>query len=449
MKNIIFNKKIKNAESLVEDKYKLSKFIIKVTEYLKSSKISKSVKSNISDINNSIELLQSWILGKYTDIPKKSIISIVASLLYLVMPLDIIPDFIINFGFLDDLTVFGVVFSSVRSDLDKFLVYKNKMDNLSSEEDRSVGALVGLACGDALGTTLEFCPSNDGIIHDQMIGKGHFNLKAGQWTDDTSMALCLAASLEDDGFNLKKQLDNYLKWFMYGYQSSTGKCFDIGVATHMAITFYNKSGEIKHSPEAKGNGSIMRLSPVVIYMNKENFFTSSKFSALSSVTTHNSQEAVECCMYLGAIIYNALKYGKDKTKDEILFSEDIKKLDIKEEKVISLINGDWLSLKYDDLPNTGYVIDTMISALHCFYYNNTFKSSLVSVVNLAGDSDTMGAVCGQIAGAYYGYKSMPKDWVSKIYNLRYIQDLAVSLHDKDFCPEDYENIENKYKKIVL
>jgi len=93
---------------------------------------------------------------------------------------------------------------------------------------RFKGCLLGLAVGDALGTTLEFkMPGTFKPITD-MIGGGPFNLKPGQWTDDTSMALCLAESLiQCKGFNPKDQMERYIKWWREGYQSSTGKCFEV------------------------------------------------------------------------------------------------------------------------------------------------------------------------------------------------------------------------------
>ena len=97
-------------------------------------------------------------------------------------------------------------------------------------QDRFRGCLLGLACGDAVGTTVEFKARRMFPPMTDMIGGGPFGLKAGQWTDDTSMALCLASSLVERGtFDPKDQMERYIRWRDQGYWSSTGKCFDIGI----------------------------------------------------------------------------------------------------------------------------------------------------------------------------------------------------------------------------
>src|SRR5512136_1692428 len=139
------------------------------------------------------------------------------------------------------------------------------MDTLS----RYRGCLLGLAVGDALGTTLEFTSPGTFTPIDDMIGGGPFHLKAGQWTDDTSMALCLATSLiERRGFDPIDQLERYVRWWREGYLSSTGSCFDIGGTVRSALARFGHTREPypgSTDPHTAGNGSIMRLAPVVLY----------------------------------------------------------------------------------------------------------------------------------------------------------------------------------------
>jgi len=137
-----------------------------------------------------------------------------------------------------------------------------------TELDRAVGALVGLAVGDAVGTTLEFkAPGTFAPIGD-MVGGGPFRLAAGEWTDDTSMALCLAESILDTGaMDLDDQLRRYLLWKDEGYLSSNGRCFDIGNTTRMQLERYRRTGEPTDphvDEDAAANGSLMRLGPVPI-----------------------------------------------------------------------------------------------------------------------------------------------------------------------------------------
>src|SRR5512145_652490 len=112
------------------------------------------------------------------------------------------------------------------------------------ESDRFHGCLLGLAAGDATGTTVEFQPRGSFPPVVDMIGKGPFNLQPGQWTDDTSMALCLATSLvRAGGFDATDQMNRYCNWYKEGYLSSTGHCFDIGNTVRQALHRYIETGD--------------------------------------------------------------------------------------------------------------------------------------------------------------------------------------------------------------
>lgn len=318
--------------------------------------------------------------------------------------------------------------NNLNTEVDLFISIKEE-SNIQLKN--SIACLLGLACGDALGTTLEFTERGSQEHHTDITGGGVFKLKAGEWTDDTSMALCISKSLQEDGFSLKGQIDNYVKWMRHGYLSSNGRCFDIGVTTSNAIKQYlhlenPKAGskEIHHS----GNGSIMRLAPIPIYFY-QNINKTIQYSAESSLTTHGSPECIESCMLLGAILNLFINNINNESKKELIFNSNLESiLNLKEPKVIQLLNGDsWLKLKYEELPNTGYVIDTLISALWCLYYSKDFEEALILAVNLCGDADTIGAVCGQLAGAYYGYDQIPNHWISIIKESTYIQKEAYSL----------------------
>lgn len=120
-----------------------------------------------------------------------------------------------------------------------------------------------------LDATNEFKPRGSFKPITNIVGGGPFNLKPGQWTDDTSMALCLAESLiECKGFNPQDKMKRYLKWYEEGYLSSTGNCFDIGNATRKALENFSKTGELlsgSSDPKTTGNGSIMRLAPIPLF----------------------------------------------------------------------------------------------------------------------------------------------------------------------------------------
>ncbi|WP_341743059.1 ADP-ribosylglycohydrolase family protein [Azonexus hydrophilus] len=162
--------------------------------------------------------------------------------------------------------------------------------------DRFKGSLLGLACGDAVGTTVEFKRRGTFELVTDMVGGGPFKLNAGEWTDDTSMALCLTASLlENQGFDAHDQMTRYVRWMREGYMSSNGSCFDIGLTVKTALNRFRHSGEPfsgSTEPDTAGNGCLMRLAPVPMF-----FFSDRQqaiaMSAESSRTTHGALECIE------------------------------------------------------------------------------------------------------------------------------------------------------------
>lgn len=293
-----------------------------------------------------------------------------------------------------------------------------------SKLDRYSGCLVGLAIGDALGATAEFCPRNTFPEIMTIIGGGVFNLKAGQWTDDTSMALCLAESLIlCNGFNAHHQMTNYLSWWKNGHLSSTGRCFDIGNTVRAALSRFEKTGDPYSGSTNKlsaGNGSLMRLAPVVLY-----FYPSLAdvlhYSAESSKTTHAVSEVIECCQLLAHVIYQALN-GKDKTT--IL---DGKSLPLIEPKVILLASGDYKNKDKSQIKGSSYAIESLEAALWCFYNSTSYREAVLMAGNLGDDADTTAAITGQVAGAFYGINNIPSHWRSILYQGKEIKDIAIKL----------------------
>jgi ADP-ribosyl-[dinitrogen reductase] hydrolase len=278
--------------------------------------------------------------------------------------------------------------------------------------DKYTGSLVGLACGDALGSSVEFQEKGKFNEVTEMIGGGVFNLPPGFWTDDTSMMLCLAASLVTcQRFDAMDQMERYCRWMDEGYFSSTGICFDIGNTTRYSLLKFQKTGDPFSGPSIEttsGNGSLMRLAPIALfYYPKINEIIN--YSAESSRTTHASTECVESCQILGSLIGQIL-LGENKANllDNTRFNP-------KSPKLVELIKGDFVNKTYDEIYGLGYVIKTLEAALWCFFNTNTFEDALVTAVNLGDDADTVGAVVGQIAGAYYGYDEIPKKWINKLY----------------------------------
>jgi ADP-ribosylglycohydrolase len=298
-------------------------------------------------------------------------------------------------------------------------------------EERYRGCLLGLAVGDALGTTLEFnYPGCFEPISD-MIGGGPFGLNPGEWTDDTSMALCLAESLiTKKGFDPVDQLERYVKWYEEGHLSSNGVCFDIGVTTLSSLKWFKKTRDPYCGPTGKrtaGNGSLMRLAPVpLFYASKPEMGI--LMSGESSRTTHQAPLAIDICRYFGSLIIGTLD---GVTKDEILMPFYCPLAGYWENnplnpEVIDVINGSYKNLNPPEIKGSGYVLKTFEAALWAFYNSNSFEEGCLKVVNLGEDADTTGAVYGQLAGAYYGAQEIPSRWLSKLAH----KDLIVEMADK-------------------
>lgn len=318
--------------------------------------------------------------------------------------------------------------NTFKSDAKNFQASLGK--NNTDLADKYRGALLGLAIGDAFGTTLEFAPRQSEDKHTKMIGQGPFDLKPGQWTDDTSMALCLAYSLLDKStFDAYDQMCLYLKWWREGLFSSTGKCFDIGNTVATALKRFEDTQEpFAGSTDSRsaGNGSLMRLAPVVL------FYASNSSEAIqkageSSKTTHGNIEAIDACRYFAAILLGALFGEKKDILLSNLYSPRSECWDFHPlcESIRRIAKGSYKNKSRDEIESTGYVVHTLEAALWAFYNSDTFESGLIKAVNLAGDADTIGAVYGQLAGAYYGEIEIPFRWIRKLtdyHNFYYLAD---------------------------
>ena len=278
--------------------------------------------------------------------------------------------------------------------------------------DRAEGALLGLAIADALGTTLEFSARDSYAPLTDIVGGGPFALPAGAWTDDTSMALCLAASLQQH-----KQLDphdcmsRFVNWWRYGYLSATGECFDIGGVTRDALARYEASGNPFAGPieaNTAGNGSLMRLVPVVIAARADRQ-RALRDAAAQSRLTHGAAEAVEACVYFAALLFEALHgAGPEAVLWPRLLPEDLP------ERLRRCASTDWRLVGRDEISSSGYVMHTLEAAMWAVSQSTCFREAVIHAVNLGGDADTIGAVTGQLAGALWGRSNIPSTWQHKV-----------------------------------
>jgi ADP-ribosyl-[dinitrogen reductase] hydrolase len=291
-----------------------------------------------------------------------------------------------------------------------------------SLEDRFAGSLLGLACGDAVGTAAEFAPRGAFEPIATMRGGGPFDLPPGCWTDDTSMALCLAASLlERSAFDAADQMTRYLRWYREGYQSSTGRCFDIGNTVRGALLRFAASGEPyagSADPSAAGNGSLMRLAPVVLFFHGDAAAVVSHAIA-SSRTTHAAPEALECCALFARLIDNALAGRDPLAADPALYLEP---------RVRALAAGDYRGKRRDEVRGTGYCVAALEAALWCVATTASFEAAVLAAANLGDDADTTAAITGQLAGAHYGVAAIPHDWLETLHDAAGIGAIARALY---------------------
>jgi ADP-ribosyl-[dinitrogen reductase] hydrolase len=294
--------------------------------------------------------------------------------------------------------------------------------------DRFLGCLLGLAVGDAVGTTVEFLPRGTFTPVTDMIGQGPFHLKAGEWTDDTSMALCLATSLlEKNGFDARDQMERYWQWYQNGYLSSNGHCFDIGNTVRGALERYRATGDPfsgSTSRNTAGNGSIMRLAPVALFYFPDRAATL-RYAAESSRTTHGTTECLEACRLLGDILWRALS-GADKfttlcdSKQEMFSSPSL----------AGIARGDYRTKPKTEIRGAGYVVNSLEAALWSFWSTENFRQAILSATNLGDDADTTAAICGQVAGAYYGVAEIPQQWLERLVMRQEISTLAERLYSE-------------------
>ncbi|CAF1027726.1 unnamed protein product [Adineta steineri] len=340
----------------------------------------------------------------------------------------------------------------------------SKLSNNDPILSRIQGSLIGLAVGDALGAAVEF-RSNAYMQKNrvkEMQGGGTWGLQAGQWTDDTSMALCLAASLiVKSGFDDYDQLVRYKWWYRKGYMSSTGSCFDIGNATRAAITkfenrqrqsaqqlgistsehyldriigekrsqinFNAKCGDLK----AAGNGPLMRLAPIPL------FYYRSKSKAIENAAnsvslTHGDKKAIDVCRFYSALIWNAINgISKENLLNQKFYYNNFKLSFDKD--VMKIIQGSYKKKHgyVDGIRGKGFILNSLEAALWAFYNDeNSFEKGVLLAVNLGDDTDTTAAIYGQLAGAVYGIEGIPKRWRNRLFQKDFILTLANGLYIK-------------------
>lgn len=298
--------------------------------------------------------------------------------------------------------------------------------------DKYRGSLIGLAIGDALGTTLEFTKPGSFEPIAAICGGGPFTLSPGQWTDDTAMAICLSESLiACRGFDPADQLRRYLRWYELGENSSTGVCFAIGKTTRQALLEFRRTGQPYPGPAdeySAGNGSLMRLAPVALFY-ADNIAAAIEYAAQSSRTTHGAKVAIDACRLFAALLINAIT---GLSKAEIL-SPDAVPATLWQNNdlapvIAAIAAGSYKRKQPPAIQGSGYAAASLEAALWAFYHSTNFADGALLAVNLGDDADTTGAIYGQLAGAYYGEQAIPAEWRAVVFARRRLENLADQLY---------------------
>lgn len=287
------------------------------------------------------------------------------------------------------------------------------------DPERIRAALLGLACGDALGTTVEFRPRGSFPEMTDIIGGGPFGLQPGEWTDDTAMALCLAESLlECDGFDPLDQMNRYVRWWREGHNASNGRCFDIGATTAAALHRFLVTGDPYSGSSddgSSGNGSLMRVAPIALFFADDPELAVAR-AADSSRTTHGAPAAVDACRYMVALLWGAL-HGVG--VHELLAGryEPVEGFWEREplcDAIEAVATGSFRKQR-ERIRGSGYVVESLEAGLWALSRSISFEAGALAAVNLGDDADTTGAVYGQLAGAVFGVggiHGIPERWIA-------------------------------------
>lgn len=298
------------------------------------------------------------------------------------------------------------------------------MTTPASIEDRAVGALLGLAVGDAVGTTLEFTARDARPPLTDMVGGGPFELQPGQWTDDTAMALALGYSLAENGvFDPEDCMARFVDWYRSGTYSCTGTCFDIGMATRTALRQFERDGNpFAGSPDplSAGNGSLMRLSPIAIWGAHRGEEVAADFARRQSSLTHAAQECQAACEGFAILMVRAI-LGTSRSDILAPFAFG------GPPRVAEVFAGSWRTKSRDLISSSGYVVHSLEAALWSVGNTGSFEEAILLAANLADDADTVAAITGQLAGALYGASGIPEHWRSQLAWREEIERLALDL----------------------
>jgi ADP-ribosyl-[dinitrogen reductase] hydrolase len=271
--------------------------------------------------------------------------------------------------------------------------------NPAEIRNRARAAFIGMAMGDALGATVEFMTASEiaakyGTFK-EIIGGGWLRLKPGQVTDDTEMALCIArAIVENQGWSAEAIARNFAFWLK-------SRPVDCGDTCRKGIRAYILHGTLEAPPNEwdAGNGAVMRIAPAALFSLPDGELLK-KYAVEQAHITHNNPLSDAACVCVGEMLHLAI-CGASRTR-----------LRRQADGLVARFPNFGFE-PYRGLA-TGYVVDTLQTVFHWFFRGKTFEECVVGTVNQGADADTTGAICGMLAGAYFGMEGIPRRWLKKM-----------------------------------
>jgi len=294
--------------------------------------------------------------------------------------------------------------------------------------------ILGLAVGDAMGMPTEFLERETLFEKPvlKMTPKISTGIPKGAWGDNTSLTIATMDAMSKSGLNYTAMADNFVRWFTSNHFCSINESFGIGKTTLKALVRYTQRLDEAYecgSLELKDNdnGSLKRMLPIAYYFvaHKETEKKILEVVRRTSSITHANEEVVCGCYIYVRYAMNILR-GNNK----FAALEQIKGLDYKtfsketQTKYKRILEGDLSKLSIDDIKTTDNVVDTLEATLWCFIHSSSYKECVIATTNIGGDTDTIGALAGALAGLFYGYKSIPESMLENLRKVDYLENMC-------------------------
>lgn len=325
-------------------------------------------------------------------------------------------------------------------DEENFNLYNTKLENDFDYQIKS--GFLGVAVGDALGVPVEF-KSRDTLRENpvlDMMGYMCWNQPPGTWSDDSSLTFCTAESL-CKGYDIEDMALIFVKWMQEGYWGAHHKVFDIGGSTRYSLARVVQGESARFSgnffEEDNGNGSLMRILPLIFYLRKEKDIEViyKRVKEVSSITHAHFRSGFACFIYV--VYCLEIIRGNNKTESYMrmqdIFAEFLKdkKFNPVEVQLFDrILKNNIAEYPENEIHSSGYVLHSLEASLWCFLNYNSYEGTVLKAVNLGGDTDTTAAITGGLAGIYYGSDSIPQKWLSVLARKNDIDDLGERLSVK-------------------